>query len=240
MSDARPIALLGQSGHLGYCWDRRFAPTVCSFSQKVTPNSQRTAGIGDPSSPLGSWVTASLSPGDLILKTPMNFTRQLNCNSLANNLVPRLTQGLLKKIQSTNIWMTNWLVQDAVALLSMATGGSLQFQSPRVSLGPGVLEDDWGLCLEADTLDDGPLLMEEAACFPLLESLRPVYVYALLRPKNLLLISFMGTLYDKSPLLGLAEEFHASIPAADHGNPSMLSDHAECKKLRSQWAAKNY
>ncbi|KAF9508551.1 hypothetical protein BS47DRAFT_1365877 [Hydnum rufescens UP504] len=216
-----PIALLGQSGHLGYCRDRRFAPTrtlILLESDSQLPTNCQNWGPIKSSWLLGHslfiitnlivpvswhsiafpWRFDSQDAHKLHQATKLQLPRKLrpiSSPAFEHLKFSAQTYPGASQENSEHKCTDDQLVGARCSgLLSMATGGSLQFQSPRVSLGPGVLEDDQDLCLEANALDDGPLLVEEATCFPLLESLRPVYVYALLHPKNLLLISFMGTL----------------------------------------------
>ncbi|KAF9504064.1 hypothetical protein BS47DRAFT_1369056 [Hydnum rufescens UP504] len=163
-----------------------------------------------------------------------------------------------QKIQSANIQTADWLVQDAVALLYMATGGSLQFQSSDVSplrdvhtpasfigqvsgqspldgsdatsqppLGPDVPEDNRGLCSEADALGDGPLLMEETACFPLLDSLSDSWFAQHSESDEHLLPTSVG-----NPGTSISATSRSVLPASP--------DRAKWRKLWSQEAAKQY
>ncbi|KAF9514013.1 hypothetical protein BS47DRAFT_1392764 [Hydnum rufescens UP504] len=82
-----------------------------------------------------------------------------------------------------------------------------------------------GLCSEADALGDGPLLMEETACFPLLDSLSDLWFAQHSESDEHLLPTSVG-----NPGTSISAASHSVLPASP--------DHAKQRKLRSQEAAK--
>ncbi|KAF9520947.1 hypothetical protein BS47DRAFT_1386640 [Hydnum rufescens UP504] len=173
--------------------------------------------------------------------------------STAASFAPKLTRGLLKKIQSENVQSTNWLVQDAIDLLYAASDGRLHFGTSENSLksdrysaihlvSPSLLhalpdpqdigEDEHGLVPDTEAVDGRPLLVEEAVCFPLLDSLSDSFFPAALGPEEVQPSPSMAPVDESSSL-------EASLSSPTLPSSPASSNHAR-KKAKAKEAAKRH